>query len=183
MMTAPFTLSEINALDRKGFVAALGELYEGPPWIVEQAYDAHPFAGLDSLHAALDEAMWRAPRERQVELLRAHPDLVGEAARRGMLSASSSHEQASAGLDRLSADEVDAFQRLNAQYRERFGFPFVICARENKKDSILAGFAARIGHSEDDEIATALREVSKIAWLRLLDTVRPDDEKPTLASI
>lgn len=183
MMTAPFTLSEINALDHEGFVAALGELYEGPPWIVEEAYAAHPFASLDALHDALDAVMWRAPRERQVALLRAHPDLVGEAALRGTLTASSSHEQAAAGLDKLSEDEVAEFGRLNAEYHERFGFPFVICARQNKKDSIQAGFHARMGHSEDEEIATALGEVSKIAWLRLLDTVRPDGEMPVVAVV
>lgn len=183
MMTALFTISEINALDRQSFVAALGEIYEGPPWIVEQAYDSRPFASLDMLQAALDEVMWHAPRERQVELLRAHPDLVGEAARRGTLTASSSHEQASAGLDRLSADEVAEFARLNATYRRRFAFPFVICARQNKKDSILAGFQARIGHGPDEEIETALREVSKIAHLRLRDTVRPDGEAPAIAAL
>jgi OHCU decarboxylase len=183
MMTAPFMLSEINALDREGFVAALGELYEGPPWIVEAASDARPFASLHQLHAALDDVMWQAARERQVGLLRAHPDLVGEAAQRGTLTASSSHEQAAAGLGRLSEDEVVAFNRLNAAYRERFGFPFVICARENKKNSILAGFAARMGHTEDEEIATALREVSKISWLRLCDTVRLDHEKPIVAAV
>jgi OHCU decarboxylase len=183
MMTAPFTLSEINGLDRGAFMAALGEVYEGPPWIVEEAYDARPFATLDELHAATDAAMWRASRERQIELLRAHPDLVGEAARRGTLSASSSHEQAAAGLHQLRKDEIVTFERLNAEYRELFGFPFVICARENKKQSILAGFQARMGHLEDEEIATALREVSKIAWLRLQDTVRPDDEKPSISTM
>jgi OHCU decarboxylase len=183
MMTAPFTLAEINAFDRAAFVAALGGVYEGPPWIVEAMCDTRPFANLDDMHAAMDDAMWRAPRARKIELLNAHPDLVGEAARRGTLSASSSHEQAAAGLHQLSADEIATFERYNTDYRARFGFPFVICARENKKESILAGFEARMEHGEDEEIETALREVSKIAWLRLQDTVRPDDAEPTTATL
>jgi 2-oxo-4-hydroxy-4-carboxy-5-ureidoimidazoline decarboxylase len=115
--------------------------------------------------------MYAAGEERQVALLRAHPDLVGRAALAGTLGAASTQEQAAAGLDHLSPGEVAAFQRLNAQYRVKFGFPFVICARENKKASILAGFAARMGNPREQEIAAALAEVAKICRLRLLDAV------------
>ena len=182
MMTAPFTLSEINSLERDAFIAALGELYEGPPWIVTEAYSARPFESLNDLHAALDTVMWRAPRQIQLQLLRAHPDLVGKAARSGTLSAPSSHEQAAAGLYQLTDEEIAVFGRLNAAYHQRFGFPFVICARENKKQSILAGFQTRLVHQESEEIETALHEVSKIAWFRLADTVRPDDQKPAVVT-
>jgi len=171
MTTPSLTLPQVNALDRPAFVAALGHLFEGPPWIVEAAWDARPFATLDDLYAALIAVMYDAPVERQVALIQAHPDLVGRAALAGTLTTASTGEQAAAGLDSLTPDEVATFTRLNAEYRQRFGFPFVICARENKKESILAGFAQRLTHTRDEEITTALGEVAKICRLRLLDTV------------
>jgi len=172
MTGSSLTLTQINALDRPGFIAALEHLFEGPPWIVEAAWDAHPFATLDDLQSKLVAVMYAAPVERQVALIQAHPDLVGRAALAGTLTPASTGEQAAAGLDSLTSDEIATFTRLNAEYRERFGFPFVICARENKKESILAGFAQRMNHTCDDEITTALGEIAKICRLRLLDTIR-----------
>ena len=166
-----WTLAEINAFDQEAFVAALGSLFEDSPWIAAQTWPAHPFADLDHLHRALCAVMYQAPVERQVALIQAHPDLVGHAALAGTLTPESAREQAAAGLDRLTPDEIATFTRLNQEYRDRFGFPFVICARTNKKESILAGFAARLPHSHDAEIATALDEIAKIGRLRLLDAV------------
>jgi 2-oxo-4-hydroxy-4-carboxy-5-ureidoimidazoline decarboxylase len=172
-MTAPsLTLAQVNALDQPGFVAALGHLFEGPPWIVEAAWDTRSFATLDDLQSKLVAVMEAAPVERQVALIQAHPDLVGRAALAGTLTPASTGEQAAAGLDQLSPDEIATFTRLNSEYRQRFGFPFVICARENKKESILSGFAQRLTHTRDEEITTALGEIAKICRLRLLDTVR-----------
>jgi 2-oxo-4-hydroxy-4-carboxy-5-ureidoimidazoline decarboxylase len=119
--------------------------------------------------------MRAAPVERQVALIRAHPDLVGRAALAGTLTPESAGEQAAAGLDRLTPDEVATFTQLNATYRDRFGFPFVICARGNKKESILAGFDGRLDNTREREIATALDEIAKIAHFRLLDIVGPID--------
>jgi OHCU decarboxylase len=121
--------------------------------------------------------MFAAPEDEQVALLRAHPDLVGRAARAGTLSPASTGEQAAAGLDRLSPEEIATFDRLNQEYQARFGFPFVICARENKHDSILAGFAARLPHTRAQEVRIALGEVAKIGALRLRDLIR-DDRAP-----
>ena len=174
MTTTRTTISEINALDRDGFVAALGPVFEGPPWIVERAWEERPFVDVTHLHERFRAVMDAAPVELQVALIRAHPDLVGRAARAGSLTPASTGEQASAGLDRLSPAEVATFTRLNAAYRDAFGFPFVICVRENKKEGILAGFNARLGHTREREIATALGEIAKIAWLRLLDRVQWD---------
>jgi len=98
-------------------------------------------------------------------MIRAHPDLVGRAA----LTAESAREQAGAGLNQLSPEEIALFQRHNAAYREKFGFPFVICARLNKKEAILAGFERRLPHSREQEIQAALEEIFKIAELRLRD--------------
>lgn len=174
MADARLSLVEINQLDRSAFVARLGSLFEGSPWIVDEAWPAQPFADLEQLHAALCDRMYAAPIERQIALIRAHPDLVGRAALAGTLTPESTREQASAGLDRLTPDEIAQFMRLNRSYQERFGFPFVICARENKKESILAGFHTRLQHERDEEIATALREIAKIAWLRLHDLAEED---------
>jgi OHCU decarboxylase len=175
-MTAPaLTLAQINALDRTSLVFALGHLFEGSPWIVEAAWDARPFATLDDLQTKLATVMYAAPVEQQIALIQAHPDLVGRAALAGTLTPASTGEQAAAGLGQLTPDEIATFTRLNAEYRERFGFPFVICARENKKESILSGFAQRMSHTRDAEIATALAEIAKISHLRLLDTIRADE--------
>jgi OHCU decarboxylase len=170
-MTATITLYDLNGLDQEAFVAALGSLFEGEPWMVAHAWHARPFASCDELIGALIQPIFDTPVERQVELIRAHPDLVGRAALTGRLTPASTAEQASAGLDRLTPDEIAEFTRLNVAYREKFGFPFVMCARENKKESILASFAARLGNSREQEIATALGEVAKICRLRLREMV------------
>jgi OHCU decarboxylase len=129
---------------------------------------------MQELYEAACAIMWAAPEGQQLELLRAHPDLVGRAALAGTLSRPSTAEQSAAGLDRLTADEIGAFTRYNAAYRERFGFPFIVCARENTKDTILDGFAIRLPNTREREIATALGEVAKIAALRLRDLVADD---------
>lgn len=178
METLQLTLQEINAFDQQHFVEALGVLFEGPAWIVEQAWLARPFASREQLFQALCEVMYLAPREQQIALLQAHPDLVGRAALAGTLSPESTHEQAAAGLHALSQQELETFQRLNAAYRERFGFPFVICARVNKKESILAGFSTRLQHVRSQEIELALGEVAKICALRLDDLVSSTDLTP-----
>ncbi|GCE09678.1 2-oxo-4-hydroxy-4-carboxy-5-ureidoimidazoline decarboxylase [Dictyobacter aurantiacus] len=167
-----YTLQEINALSHDDFVQALSPLFEGPPWIVAETWSSRPFRSLDYLHASLCAVMYAAPLEQQVALIRSHPDLVGRAALAGTLSPSSTHEQSAAGLDRLSDEEIAAFSRYNQAYRERFGFPFVICARENKKESILAGFEQRLHNSPGQEIMLALGEVAKICLLRLRDLIR-----------
>jgi OHCU decarboxylase len=166
------TLQEVNDLDQDSFTTALGSLFEGPPRIVAQAWHARPFHSLQQLHEALCRVMYNAPVEQQIALIQAHPDLVGRAALAGTLTPASTSEQASAGLDRLSPDEIATFNRLNQAYRERFGFPFVICARENKKESILAGFTTRLHNTREQEITTALGEVAKICSFRLYDTVK-----------
>ncbi len=171
MATGLLTLQEINSFDLDTFVERLSSLFEGPPWIVMEAWRDRPFVSIDHLYSALCAVMYKAPREQQIVLLQAHPDLVGRAALAGTLSSASTGEQAAAGLDQLSPEEIATFTRYNQEYRERFGFPFVICARENKKESILAGFETRLHNTRELEIETALGEVAKICWLRLRDLV------------
>jgi len=160
-------LAELNALDREEFTHLVGPVFEHSPWVAERSWAARPFATREQLHAALCETVRRASAAEQLSLIRAHPDLVG----RAILTRASQAEQASAGLGDLTPDEVALFERSNRAYRERFGFPFVICARLNKKDAILAAFPGRLRHSPEKEIETALEEIYKIADLRLRDLV------------
>jgi len=157
----------VNALTRQAFVDRYGRLFEHSPWVAEDAYADRPFADEGELFAALRAAMYAAPRRRQLALIRAHPDLAGRAAVEGSLTASSEREQASAGLDRLTPDEFASFTRLNTAYRDRFGFPFVVCVREHTKESILRVATERLEHTRDEEVRVALEEIAKIARLRL----------------
>ncbi len=155
--------------DRAAFVERYGGLFEHSPWVAEDAYERGPFANRDELLRALSAAMYAAPKERRLALIRAHPDLAGRAAIEGTLTPDSAREQSSAGLDRLTPEEYEAFTSANTAYRERFGFPFVICVREHDKASILASAEARLQNDPDGEIDVALREIAKIAALRLED--------------
>lgn len=171
MGDSQLTVKQLNALDQDQFVAALGFVFEHSPWVAAAAWQDRPFHDVSELYLAMRTAMERAPREQQLALIRAHPDLAGKAAIARELTAESAREQASARLDQLSPDEFAAFTRLNSAYRERFGFPFIICVREHTKTSILDQFQARLTNERDAEIATALGEIAKIARLRLLDVV------------
>ena len=167
-------LAELNTCDLPRFLEVCGPLYEHSPWVAERAFASRPFASREALHAALVAAVVAATADEQLALIRAHPDLVGRLAREGRLTAASTTEQAAAGLDALSPDEVAAFERFNEAYRDRFGFPFVICARENRKEAILAAFPVRLAHTAEEERATALVEIGRIGRLRLLDAVSED---------
>jgi OHCU decarboxylase len=166
------TLDELNQSSRAGFVAALGHLFEHSPWVVEWSEPHRPFASAQALHADLCAGLAQAPRERQLELIRAHPDLAGRLAQLGQLTAASAREQASAGLNQMTAPELAEFSRLNAEYRAKFGFPFVICARLNDRAAIARSLATRLEHAAEAERATALAEIEKIAWLRLQDVLK-----------
>ena len=172
MQTMPrCSLAELNRVSRDEFVHFVGSVFEGSPWIAEGTWTKRPFRDLDQLHGALCETVRSAGVKKQLALICAHPDLVGRAALAGTLSPESNREQAKAGLVNLTADEIATVQRLNQTYREKFGFPFVICARLNKKDAILNGFRVRLEHSLEEEMKAALEEIYKIAYLRLQDIV------------
>jgi 2-oxo-4-hydroxy-4-carboxy-5-ureidoimidazoline decarboxylase len=160
-------VDQLNALGRNEFTRALSGIFEHSPWVAERTADKRPFANSGELHAALCETVMKASDDEKLSLVRAHPDLVG----RSVLTPESQSEQASAGLGDLSPDEIERFREYNARYRERFGFPFVICARLNKKKAILDAFPVRLQNSREQEIDTALREVFKIAELRLADII------------
>jgi 2-oxo-4-hydroxy-4-carboxy-5-ureidoimidazoline decarboxylase len=169
------SLSALNSADRGEFVAVVGHLFEHSPWVASETYDNHPFRSLDELHAALCRTMAGASHERQMALIRAHPDLAGRLAKAGQLTTSSTQEQSAAGLDRLTPAEAEEIQRLNDAYKGRFGFPFIICARLNAKDTILAAMRARVGNDAASEHSTALAEIAKIARLRLNEAVTTEN--------
>jgi 2-oxo-4-hydroxy-4-carboxy-5-ureidoimidazoline decarboxylase len=162
-------LAILNGLDQQKFVQIIGPVFEHSPWIAELAWNKKPFTDFENLHHALCETVKSSSEEKQLALIRAHPDLVGRLALAGQLTRESTNEQSSAGLDKLSPDEIEFFQKQNAAYQEKFGFPFVICARLNKKEAILKGFESRLKNSREQEISTALAEIFKIAELRLRD--------------
>jgi len=171
-MASHYTILVLNSFSRDEFVRVIGPVFEQSPWIAEAGWNKKPFTNLEHLHSALMELVRDAGMEKQVQLIQAHPDLVGRAALAGMLTAESNREQASAGLDRLTPEEIAQFQNHNHAYREKFGFPFVICARLNKKEAILKGFEVRLKNSREQEIAAALEEIGKIARLRLQDLIK-----------
>jgi OHCU decarboxylase len=165
------TIAELNAAGRPSFVAAVGFAFEDSPWIAELAWERRPFPSLDALVTSMNAIVAESSIERRLALIAAHPDLAGRVAREGRLTRASTNEQASAGLDQLGPDEIARFDELNAGYRARFEFPFVVCAREHTKDSILQALERRARNERSVEIQTALEEIGKIARLRLNDVI------------
>ena len=165
------SLAEINQFDQATFTEVLGHLFEHSPWVAESSWSRRPFAGATELYATLCETMHAASIEKQLALIRAHPDLAGRLAQQRKLTAESTSEQANAGLDQLTDAELAEFTRLNDSYKARFGFPFIICARLNAKSAIIEAMHGRLPNPPITEHAAALAEIEKIAWLRLKDTV------------
>ncbi len=161
------TLADLNASDRDGFVNALGWIFEGSPWVAERAWARRPFASTTALHAAMHAEMAAADRDEQLALLRAHPDLGA----RVRMSASSTSEQAGAGLDRMTVADVERLQHLNAAYREKFGFPFLFAVRGSTTRDVLEALDRRLSASIEAEFAEALQQVSRIAAFRLSDCI------------
>lgn len=169
------SLDELNAADEQGFVSALSNIYEHAPWVAATAARKRPFPTLAALAEAMREAVKQASGERQHALIAGHPDLANKAVRLDTLTPDSQAEQTSAGLDRLNSEEFDRFHRLNKAYREKFGIPFIICARRHAKDSILRQFERRLHNDAGQEREAALGEISRIAQLRLDQHVRGPD--------
>jgi len=171
----PVSLDDLNKADRQTFIAAIGEVMELAPWVADDAYNARPFASIAALYQTMTDAVRKAGDDRQRALITGHPDLAGKAAREGKLTADSTAEQTSAGLDRLSEEEFAAFHRLNDAYRQKFGMPFIVCVRRHGKDSILREFERRLKNDAAAERSTALDEIFRIAALRLDQKVTASD--------
>ncbi len=159
----------LPAPGKADFVAAYGGVYEHSAWVAEAVADKHG-TGADSvegLAAAMAEAVENAGYDAQLALIRAHPDLAGRAAVAGALTAESTAEQASAGLDRCTPAEYERLQQLNAAYRAKFGFPFVLAVRGRTRAAIIEAFERRLGNDTETEFRAALDEIHTIARLRL----------------
>ena len=157
------TLDELNRSGRARFVEAIGWTFEHSPWVAERVWAQRPFASIDGLHAAMMREVERAPIEQQLALLRAHPDLGA----RARMSEASASEQAGARLDRMTPADLERLQRLNDAYRQKFGFPFLFAVKGSTPGQVLAALEARLPADPGDEFSEALRQVSRIARMRL----------------
>jgi OHCU decarboxylase len=154
-------------LDHDAFMARFGGVFEHSPWVAERAWAGRPFGSLEALHAAMVEVVARAPHEVRMDLIRAHPDLAANVS----LTPESEREQAAAGLDHVTPEQLERIAWLTAAYRAHFGFPFVVCAREHTPETIIAAAERRMESDPAEEEQTALTEIAKIARLRLADLV------------
>ncbi|KYH24722.1 OHCU decarboxylase [Halalkalicoccus paucihalophilus] len=175
---ARLMVDNLNQADEERFVDTLGGVYEESPWVAERTWSKRPFSSIDDLQQAMAETVHDASREKQLALLRAHPDL-GE---RTEMTDESQEEQASAGLDQLSPAQYETFQQLNETYRDKFGFPFIMAVKDESIDTIQQSMKNRIEHSQSKEFQTALDEVNVIAELRLAELTTSRDELPGQAS-
>jgi 2-oxo-4-hydroxy-4-carboxy-5-ureidoimidazoline decarboxylase len=164
------SLDTLNALPVPGFVAALGGVFEHAPWVAEAVANGRPYPTVTALHDGMMQAVRSAPRDRLDGFIGGHPEL-GSRVKRDDLTSHSQAEQGGLGLDRLSAEEFERFLRLNTAYREKFGFPFIVCVRRHTRDSILNQFEHRLDNSIDAERGAALREIGLITRLRLVGIV------------
>ncbi|WP_298606968.1 2-oxo-4-hydroxy-4-carboxy-5-ureidoimidazoline decarboxylase [uncultured Thiothrix sp.] len=161
------SVARLNTLDQAEFVRLLGGIYEHSPWMAERTWQARPFADQEALLQAFRAALGKASKAEQLALIRAHPDLAGKVALQGELTVESSKEQASAGLDQCNAEELVRFTELNTAYKQKFAFPFIMAVKNATRAQILQGFEQRIHHSSQQEFATALAEINRIAGYRL----------------
>jgi 2-oxo-4-hydroxy-4-carboxy-5-ureidoimidazoline decarboxylase len=165
-------LADVNAMSHDSFVREFGDVVEHSPWVAEAAARQRPFRQLADLHHCMCEAIWNAGPARWAVILRAHPELSGKEAQSGMLTDFSTSEQKGLGLDRLSRDEFMRIQNFNRAYREKFGFPFVVCVRLlGSRAELFAEMDRRLGHTVDDELRTGTEQVTEICRLRLENLV------------
>jgi len=177
------SLAELNACSLSDFVATLANIFEHSPWIAEQASNARPFADLHQLFEAMKASVERAPAELRLALIKAHPDLASKTQRAAGLTADSTAEQDSVGLDRLSDAEYVAFERVNNAYRSKFGFPYIVCVRRQTRDSILRDFERRLPNDAASEMRVSLGEICRIAALRLDQLITAEDRLPVVGRL
>ena len=161
------TLADLNRLDQAKFVAALAGIYEYSPWVPERAWSRRPFVDINDLHAALAAVVAAAEKDEQLALIRAHPELAGKAMTDGSLTADSTAEQSRAGLMHCSPAELARLRELNARYNANFGFPFILAVKGYDRAGVIAEFARRVDNDAAEEFAENLRQIGKIARLRL----------------
>lgn len=158
---------KLASLDRNAFVQVLEGVFEHSPWIAARTWRARPFANVDSLHTAMLATLEAAEHDEKLGLIKAHPELAGKEAASGTLTVASSREQCGAGLDQCSREELATLRRLNAEYLEQHGFPFVIAVKGLSRHQIIDALAHRLHNDTHSEFETCLREIGKIARFRL----------------
>lgn len=163
------SLDELNAQDEAGFSQALSGVFEHAPWVVDAVVDQRPFVSTAALHQALIKVLCELPERSLVAFLCLHPELAGSAARAGTMTADSEREQSGLALGRLAPEHAARWDTLNALYRERFGFPFILCIRRHDMASALAAFETRLDNSRLQELQSALVEITAISGLRLAE--------------
>jgi 2-oxo-4-hydroxy-4-carboxy-5-ureidoimidazoline decarboxylase len=170
-----FSLDQLNRVRPAEFVAALGGIFEHSPWVAEAVVALRPFSTLAALHEAMKGAVRAVDDARKLAFLRQHPELAGKAAQAGSMTADSTSEQDSAGLTRLSSEELQDLRNLNMEYAKKFGYPFIICVRRHTKDSIFRQFERRLHNTVASERDAALLEIFRITALRLDQHVSAQD--------
>ena len=173
-MKSRLTIAAVNALSPPEFNARFAPVFEHAPWVAAGTAVRRPFASRAALHAAMLAVVGSAEDDAKLALVRGHPELAGKAAIDRTLTAESANEQVGAGLDRLTPAEFARFHELNAAYRTRFGFPFIVAVRGLDKTAILAAFERRRANAPDAEFAEALAQIGRITALRLADLVDDD---------
>lgn len=173
-MASKLSVSSVNNLSSGDFVRMFGNVVEMTPSCATGVCSQRPFASFDCFVTALCQFMDNLPKDGRTEILRNHPDLAD---RLESLTPESQREQTQAGITTLSAEEIQQLKHYNKLYKEKFGFPFVICARLSNKDAILAGIKTRLNNDDDHELKCGIEEVKKIMLLRIKDLVECEDSK------
>jgi len=168
-----YSVHDLNQMTAAAFTAAFGDVAEHSPWVAEGTASRRPFADRDDVVAKFSHALRDAPKDAQLAVLRAHPDLAGKAALAGELTEDSRSEQAGAGLDSLTRVEFERFTELNNAYKAAFDFPFIFAVKGATKEMILASFENRVGNDRDAEFTEALDNVCRIFRFRIEDRVGP----------
>ena len=178
-MSAPLSIDRINGLSRAEFTEVFGGIYEHSPWVARKAYEVGPFRDREALEAVMREVVdCSTPSERR-EILRSHPQLSGNAARRGELTASSTREQARLSLNALSGPEFEIMLELNRRFTDKFGFPGIVAVRlHDSIESVIAQLERRLGNDQAAEEAESIGQVHHIASFRLHDLVVDQTEPP-----
>lgn len=173
-----YFLSQVNQMSQAEFTEAFGEIWENTPTIATKAWEQGPFEDIETLHQCMVDIVEGMSEAEQLKLIRAHPDLGS----RAKMAQASVEEQQGAGLDRLSASQYEQLQRFNQDYKDKFGFPFVIAVKNHTIDSILDAFKTRLQNTPTQEKQQALAEIAKIARLRLESSIIDELDLDTVES-
>jgi 2-oxo-4-hydroxy-4-carboxy-5-ureidoimidazoline decarboxylase len=167
LFAAPPDFDAINKMDVATFVQEFGGIFEKSPWVAEKAWAARPFSSIDDMHQKMFDVIKAAPKKDQIAFLNNHPELAGKEAQAGQMTSDSVAEQASAGLNSLNKDELARLAKFNADYRAKFGFPYMIFVRGHTKEGIFFYFERRLQNDPETELKNALDQVYGITRFRL----------------